>query len=137
FGRVVDDEVDAGHRLEGPDVASLAADDPALHLVAGQVQHRYDRFAGLLARHALDGEGHDPPGPGLTVAPGLVLGLPDDERGLPLGLVVDARHQLRLGLVGGEPGRPLKYLPALVLEPGQLVPLAVQLPSGLLPGGGT
>ena len=33
-GRVVDDEVDAGDVLERADVAPLAADDPALHVVA-------------------------------------------------------------------------------------------------------
>ena len=33
LGRVVDDQVDARRLLEGPDVAALAADDPALHLV--------------------------------------------------------------------------------------------------------
>ena len=33
LGRVVDDQVHAGCLLEGPDVAALAADDPALHLV--------------------------------------------------------------------------------------------------------
>ena len=32
-GRVVDDEVDPGELLQGADVASLAADDPALHVV--------------------------------------------------------------------------------------------------------
>ena len=37
LGGVVDDQVDAGHRLEGTDVAALAADDAALHLVPGQV----------------------------------------------------------------------------------------------------
>ena len=73
---------------------------------------------------------------GLPVAPGLVLGLPDDERGLALGLVLDARHQFRLRLVGGEPGGPLQHLPALVLEPGQLGPLGVQLLPGLVQGGG-
>ena len=34
LGRVVDDDVDAGEGLEGADVAALAADDAALHLVA-------------------------------------------------------------------------------------------------------
>ena len=37
---VVDDQVDAGRLLEGADVAALAADDPALHLVVGQVDRR-------------------------------------------------------------------------------------------------
>ena len=38
LGGVVDDHVDAGDGLEGADVAAFAADDAALHLVAGQVQ---------------------------------------------------------------------------------------------------
>ena len=42
LGGVVDDHVDAGDRLEGADVAALAADDPALHLLGGQVQHADD-----------------------------------------------------------------------------------------------
>ena len=36
LGRVVDDEVAAGERLDGADVAALAADDAALHLVVRQ-----------------------------------------------------------------------------------------------------
>ena len=35
--RVVDDEVDAGEVLERADVAALAADDPALHVVGRQL----------------------------------------------------------------------------------------------------
>ena len=35
--RVVDDEVDAGQMLERADVAALAADDPALHVVGGEL----------------------------------------------------------------------------------------------------
>src|SRR5262249_7309193 len=57
--------------------------------------------------------------------------------GLPLGLIPDARHQFRLRLAGGKPGGALQHLPALVLEPGQFAPLAVQLLPGLLKGGGT
>ena len=37
-GLVVDEDVHAGQRLEGPDVAALLADDPALHLVGRQRQ---------------------------------------------------------------------------------------------------
>src|SRR4029079_17757265 len=36
---VVDDQVDAGGLFEGADVATLPADDPALHLVGWQVDH--------------------------------------------------------------------------------------------------
>src|SRR5947209_6680692 len=39
FRGVVDDQVDAGRRLKGADVAALTADDAALHVIAGKVQH--------------------------------------------------------------------------------------------------
>jgi len=35
FRRVVDDDIDAGRLLKGADVAPVAADDPALHLIGG------------------------------------------------------------------------------------------------------
>ena len=38
--RVVDDHVDAGQVLEGADVAALAADDPALHVVGRELDQR-------------------------------------------------------------------------------------------------
>ena len=57
LGRVVDDDVDAGGHLQGPDVAALAADDPALHVVAGQVDDRDRRLDDVLGGRALDGAG--------------------------------------------------------------------------------
>ena len=68
LGRVVDDEVDPGDRLEGADVAALAADDAALHVVAGQVQDRDDRLGGLLGGQPLDRAGDDLAGAGLALA---------------------------------------------------------------------
>ncbi len=108
LGRVVDDQVDAGDRLEGPDVAALAADDPALHLVAGQVQHRDDRLGGLLGGQPLDGQRDDLAGAALALFVRLPLDLADEQRGLALGLVLDGGDQLGLGLLGGEPGRALQ-----------------------------
>ena len=67
LGRVVDDQVDAGRLLEGADVAALAADDPALHLVGRQVHDRDRVLGGVVRGHALH-RGDD------DVA-GLVLGL--------------------------------------------------------------
>ena len=55
--RVVDDQVHAGRGLEGPDVAPLAADDPPLHLVVGEVHHRDRALHHVLGRDPLDGEG--------------------------------------------------------------------------------
>src|SRR2546423_5553236 len=114
LGRVVDDQVDSGHRLEGADVAPLAADDPALHLVAGQVQDADHALGGLLAGHPLDRVDHDVPGALLTGRPGLVLDLPYQQRRFPLGLRLDRLDQLEPGGIGGPPPRA-PPLPAPVL----------------------
>src|SRR4029077_14285063 len=53
LGRVVDDDVDAGGRLESADVATLPPDDPALELVRRKVDDRDRRLAALLRRLAL------------------------------------------------------------------------------------
>jgi len=118
--RVVDDEVDSGDGLEGPDIAALPADDAALHLVPGQMQHRDHGLAGLLGRHPLDGQRDDLARSLVAFGPGLVLDVPDDERRFAFGLVLDRGDQLGLGGLGGEPGDALQFLAALGI-------LAVQL----------
>ena len=57
LGRVVDDQVDAGDLLERADVAALATDDPALHLVGGQVQNRDDATRRSAPRPAVGSPG--------------------------------------------------------------------------------
>ena len=59
FGRVVDDEVDAGHLLERADVAAFSADDPALHVVARDVDDRDGRLGGVVGSDPLDGNADD------------------------------------------------------------------------------
>ena len=44
FRRIVDDQIDAGHGLQGADVAPLPSDDPSLHLIVWQL---YDGNRGL------------------------------------------------------------------------------------------
>src|SRR5687768_8593521 len=56
---VVDDYVDAGGLLEGPDVPAFAADDPALHLIGWEGDHRNRRLGGVIGGDALDREGND------------------------------------------------------------------------------
>ena len=55
--RVVDDEIDAGRLLERADVASLAADDAPLQIVARQIHDRHRGLRGVLGGAALDGLG--------------------------------------------------------------------------------
>ena len=58
-GRVVDDQLDAGGGLERADVASLAADDASLEVVARQIDDRDGGLDGVLGGAALDGVGDD------------------------------------------------------------------------------
>ncbi len=58
-GRVVDDDVHAGRLLEGADVAPFAADDAALHVVAGDVHRADGGVGGVFGGVALDGGGED------------------------------------------------------------------------------
>ena len=88
--RVVDDQVDAGDRLVGADVAALAADDPALHLVAGQVHDADDGLAGLVAGHPLDRLGDDGAGPFVGLRARLGLDVADEDGGIAAGGGLDA-----------------------------------------------
>ena len=57
--RVVHDQLDAGGDLERADVASFAADDAPLQVVAREIDDRHRRFDRVLGRTALDGVGDD------------------------------------------------------------------------------
>src|SRR5262249_21577569 len=134
LGRVIDDQVDPGHRLERTDVAPLPADDAALHLVAGQVQHADDAFGGLLAGHPLDRVDDDMPGPLIGRGPRVVLDVTYQQRRLAFGLRFYGLDQLRLGRPDGPPGDPPQLPMALLLGLGE-DPLPVEqraLPVGHL-----
>ena len=115
--RVVDDEVDAGVQLQGADVAALAADDPALHVVAGQIDHRHRGLDGVVGGQPLDGGGQDFLGLLARGLPRLLLQPHADELRLAAGLVFHLGEQLALGLLGGEAGDRLELAP-LLLERG-------------------
>ena len=113
--RIVDDEVDAGGLLEGADVAALAPDQPAFHLVVGQ---RHSGDGGLgddLRGAALDGRGQYL----LRPLAGLILelGLPlvQAPRSLLLHLDLHGVQQCLFGLGAGHAGDELKLLELLVL----------------------
>ena len=57
--RVVDDEVDAGEVLERPDVAALPPDDPALHVVGGELDDGHRGLGGVARRNALQRVGDE------------------------------------------------------------------------------
>ena len=125
FRSVVDDEVDASRRLERSDVSALAADDPALHVVARQVQHRDHGLGRLLARQSLDGKRDDLASSLLALLVRLSLDVADQDRSFPLRLILDARDQLSLGLPRRQPRGALKDEASLLLNVFQLGALAV------------
>ena len=99
--RVVDNQVHARGLLEGADVASLAADDAALHLVVGDADRAGGRFGGVGGRVALQRGDDDLAGLLLADFGQLLIVAEDGGAGLLLELAVEKFQQppRRLGLV--------------------------------------
>jgi hypothetical protein len=120
LGRVVDDQVDAGRLLEGTDVAALAADDAALHLVGRQVDDRHGVLRRVVRGHALHRGEHDVAGLVLgLLARGALDGAPELD-GVVLGLRADGLEEHRLGVFGGHPRHALERDDLLADRLGQL-----------------
>ena len=94
IGGVVDDQVDARGRLDGPDVAPLAPDDAALHIVAADGHDRDGRLRRHLPRVALDRGRDHIAGPGGGGRLRLALHLAYAAARLVADLVVDGGEQL-------------------------------------------
>ena len=77
---VVDDEVDAGQVLERADVATLAADDPALEVVGGEMHDRHRRLGRVPGGESLHDDREDVAHAALGLALGLLLDLADPAR---------------------------------------------------------
>ena len=107
-GRVVDDEVDAGEVLQRADVAALAADDPALHVVGRELDDRHRRLGGVAGGQALHAHRQDVAHAALGLALGLLLDLADPPRGVVPGLLLDLLEQQLLGPGRRHAGRPAR-----------------------------
>ena len=107
-GGVVDDEVDAGEVLERTDVAALAADDPSLHLVRGELDDRDGGLGGMPSREPLHADGQDVANAPLSVTLGLLLDLTDSPGGIVASLSLDLLEQKLLCPRSGQPGDPLQ-----------------------------
>jgi hypothetical protein len=103
LGCVVDDQVDAGRLLQRPDVATLAADDAALHLVRWKVDHADGVLGRVVGGDSLHGGEDDVAS---AILGFLARGALDGTRqldGVMLRLYPNGFEQHRLGLVGTEP----------------------------------
>ncbi len=98
LGRVVDDEVDPGRLFERADVAALAADDPALHLVRRQMDDRDRVLGGVVRGHALHRGDDDVAGTVLGVLAGGTLDRAGELDRVVFGLLAHGveEHGLRL-----------------------------------------
>ena len=120
---LVDDHVDAGELLERPDVAAVAADDPALHLVARQLDQASRAVAGVAGRQPLHRDREDVARAALGLVLGLGLDLLQPQPGLMAGLLLDVGEQQLLGLRGAQPRDPLQLAPLDPLGALQLLGL--------------
>ena len=112
-GRVVDDEVDARRHFERADVAALAADDPALHVVARKVDDRDRGLDRVFGGAALDGLRDD----GARALGGLLARLGLEPLHQPGGVAprvgFELLDQLLARFVGGQARHALEILPQL------------------------
>ena len=123
--RVVDDEVDAGEMLERPDVPTLAADDPALHVVGGKLDDRDGRLGGGARRDPLQRVGDEVPRAPLRLGRSLLLELPHPSGELVADLLLRGGEDPLPRLAGGHAGDPLELGAVAQLE---LLHLLLQLP---------
>src|ERR1019366_6000784 len=125
LGGLVDDDVDAGRRLEGSDVAPLTADDPSLQVVGGEMEDGDGGLARLLGGVALHGGDEDLATALLRLLAYPLLGGPDAFGELVVQLTLDLAEQLGPGLLLAHARDPLQLLGdagALILDldPGLL-----------------
>ena len=119
--RVVDDEVDARQMLEGADVAALATDDPALHVVGRELDHGHGRLRRVAGRDPLERVGDQRPRPAAGLRACFLLLLADALRELMADQVLRALEQMSLRLRDRQTADPLELDERGVLRRLQLL----------------
>ena len=104
LGGVVDDEVDARGRLDGPDVAAFAADDAALELLVGEVDDGDAALGHKLACKPLHGDREHLLGPLVGLFDGRLLNLAGRLGSLGAGRLRHALDDPGAGLFGRDAG---------------------------------
>ena len=117
FGSVVNDQVHTGGGLQGADVAALAADDAALHVVVGQVDHADGAFGHMVGGAFLNRQGDDVTGFLLALLAGARLDLAHHGGSVVVGVLLNAADQHLAGLILRHAGDALHlgHLPLLVV----------------------
>ena len=118
-GRVVNQHRDAGRRLEGADVAAVAADDAPLHLLAIDGDGGGGGLKGVLAGVTLDGHADDLPGLFLGAHLASSMICRDERAGVALAAScsISFRNWARAS-APGELGKALQLFPPLLGQVG-------------------
>ena len=121
LGGVVDDEIDAGDTLEGTDVAALAADDSALHVVRRQGDDRHGRLGHVVGRRALDGQRQDVARAAIGLSPRVLFDRTDHASHLVACFLFCLLEKHLLGLSGAQTGDALQCSQLLGVDLFELV----------------
>ena len=116
LGRVVDDQVDARRRLQRADIAALAADDAALHVLIGQGDHGDRRLRDMVGGAALNRHRDDVARLLLGLVLGVLLDLAHEHTRVVIRLLLDALHDHILGLFLGHLRDALQLHAALLVK---------------------
>ncbi|MPM14307.1 hypothetical protein SDC9_60669 [bioreactor metagenome] len=125
--RVVDNQVHAGQGFDGADIAALAADDAALHLVVGKRHHADGHFRHGVRRAALDGLRHHLAGAGIALLFHAGFHFFDFHGGFVRYLALHLLDEIVLGLLGGKAGDTLQHLRLAALDGFDFLSLPVHL----------
>ncbi len=110
LGGVVDDQIDAGRRLDRPDIAPFATDDPPLHLI-GRQRHDADGLLGhIIAGIALNRQSENLLRLLVGNLAGLVLDLLDPFGGIVARFTLHRVHDQVFRLLTGHAGNLLQTL---------------------------
>ena len=109
LGGVVNNQINAGHGLDGPDITALAANDAALHFVVRQGHNRNGGFRHVIGGASLNGQGNDLAGLVVRVILCLLLDFHDFDRFFMNQFVFQFFQQIILGLVNGESGDSFQH----------------------------
>ena len=97
-----------GEVLEGADVAALAADDAALHVVGRHLDHRHGRLGRVARGRALDADRDDVADPPVGLLLGLVLDLADELGHVVAGGLLGLAEEQLAGLGRRQRGQALE-----------------------------
>ena len=116
LGGIIYDEIHTGQILQRADVASLTADDTALHFIIGQRHHRNGDLCHMVAGAALNGGGKDLAGLFVALLLQLLLVLGDLQRLFVGQLVLQHLQHVVLRLLLAKARNLLQHLKLALLD---------------------